>query len=78
MFATHTYPKVVLGSSGSHLYPRKVRTSTFVRQIGFHGGLGINIVGPRYQALFQFPLFSSQASPWDLPPGTKSLQELLS
>ena len=58
MFSTHTYPKTVLGSSGSHLYPRKVRTIaqileswrlTFVRHIGFHGGLGM-IVGPHSQA----------------------------
>ena len=27
MFSTHTYPKAVLGSSGSHLYPRKGRTN---------------------------------------------------
>ena len=54
------------------------KSSTFVRHIGFHGGLGMNIVGPRYQALSQFPLFSNQASPWDLPPGIKSLQALLS
>ena len=27
MFATQTYPKAVLGSSGSHLYPRKVLTN---------------------------------------------------
>ena len=27
MFSTHKYPKAVLGSSGSHLYPRKVRTN---------------------------------------------------
>lgn len=61
MFSTCTYPKAVLGSSDSHLYPRKVRTNPRVLEADIRPPYWVSW-RTGYDCWTSFPGFLSYAS----------------